>query len=114
MSSKKHSYIDTASLLLARLKAAITIEEIQVVLDKLEEMASEDKAIPASKTLYGLAYLMEDKPWYDFKRGFTAVQEAAEGDEPFCWFVLGSLYLNGKPELKKDPISAKYWSTSAA
>lgn len=114
MSSKKHSYTDTASLLLARLKVAVKTEEIQVVLDRLEEMASEDNAIPASKTLYGLAFLMEDKPWYDFKRGFTAVQKAAEGDEPFCWFVLGSLYLNGKPELKKDPISAKYWIEKAA
>ena len=27
---------------------------------------------------------------------------------------LGSLYLNGKPELPKDPISAKYWIDKAA
>ena len=85
-----------------------------MALDRLEEMATEDNAMPAAKTLYGLAYLMEDKPWYDFERGFEAVKDAAESEEPFCWFIVGSLYLNGKPELPKDPISAKYWIDKAA
>ena len=79
----------------------------------MEMMATEDNADPAAKTIYGLAYLMEDKPWYDFKRGFEAIKDAAESDEPFCWFILGSLYLNGKPELPKDPVSAKYWIDKA-
>ncbi len=70
----------------------------------MEETAQE---ISAAKTILGLAYLLEGKPWYDFKRGFEAIKEAAESEEPFCWFILGSLYLNGKPELPKDPISAK-------
>ena len=68
----------------------------------------------AAKTLYGLAYLIENKPWYDFQKGFTAVKEAAESDDPFSWFILGSLYLNGKPEIPKDPVLAKYWIEKAA
>jgi TPR repeat protein len=48
------------------------------------------------------------------ERKMISIKEAAESDEPFCWFILGSLYLNGKPELPKDPILAKYWITKAA
>ena len=109
-----HTYMETANLFLSRLSKAETTEEIQKALDGMENMAMEDNADPAAKTIYGLAYLMEDKPWYDFKRGFEAVKDAAEGNEPFCWFILGSIYLNGKPELPKDPVSAKYWIDKAA
>ena len=105
------SYMDTANLFLSRLAMAETTEEIQKALDGMEETAQE---IPAAKTILGLAYLLEGKPWYDFKRGFQAISEAAEGDEPFCWFILGSLYLNGRADIKKDPILAKYWIKKAA
>ena len=105
------SYMDSASLFLSRLAVAESTEEIQKALDGMEETA---KTIPAAKTILGLAYLLEGKPWYDFKRGFQAISEAAEGDEPFCWFILGSLYLNGRADIKKDPILAKYWIKKAA
>ena len=105
------SYMDSASLFLSRLAVAESTEEIQKALDGMEETA---KTIPAAKTILGLAYLLEEKPWYDFERGFQAITEAAESEEPFCWFILGSLYLNGKPELPKDPILAKYWIEKAA
>lgn len=105
------SYMDSANLFLAGLTMAGTTEK---ALNALEEMEKEAKETPAAKTILGLAYLLEGKPWYDFKRGFLALTEAAESDEPFCWFILGSLYLNGKPELPKDPILAKYWITKAA
>ena len=114
MSTIHHTYMETANLFLSRLSKAETTEEIQKALDGMAKMATEDNADPAAKTILGLAYLMEDKPWYDFKRGFEAVKDAAESDEPFCWFILGSLYLNGKPELPKDPVSAKYWIDKAA
>ena len=104
------SYMDSASLFLSRLAMAET-EEIQKALDGMEETAQE---IPAAKTILGMAYLLEGKPWYDFKRGFQAISEAAEGEEPFCWFILGSLYLNGRADIKKDPILAKYWIKKAA
>ena len=105
------SYMDSANLFLAGLAMAGTTEKVEKALD---EMETEAKETPAAKTILGLGYLMEDKPWYDFQKGFETIKEAAESDEPFCWFMLGSLYLNGKPELPKDPISAKYWIEKAA
>lgn len=105
------SYMDSANLFLAGLAMADTTEKVEKALDEMEKEAKET---PAAKTILGLGYLLEGKPWYDFKRGFQAITEAAESEEPFCWFILGSLYLNGKPELPKDPILAKYWITKAA
>ena len=109
--SSTPSYMDSANLFLAGLAMAGTTEK---ALKALDDMEKEAKEIPAAKTIFGLGYLLEGKPWYDFERGFLAVKDAAESEEPFCWFILGSLYLNGKPELPKDPISAKYWITKAA
>ncbi len=109
--SASPSYMDSANLFLAGLAMAETTEK---ALKALDDMEKEAKEIPAAKTILGLGYLLEGKPWYDFERGFQAIKEAAESDEPFCWFILGSLYLNGKPELPKDPILAKYWITKAA
>ena len=100
--------------LIQKLMAAQTKEEAQGVLDMVEGLAVQENSPAVAKTMYGLAYLIEDKPWYDFQRGFKAVKEAAESEEPFCWFILGSIYLNGKPNLPKDPIQAKYWIEKAA
>ena len=105
------SYMDSANLFLAGLTMAETTEK---ALKALDDMEKEAKEIPAAKTILGLAYLLEGKPWYDFKRGFQAISEAAEGEEPFCWFILGSLYLNDRADIKKDPILAKYWIKKAA
>ena len=109
--SSTPSYMDSANLFLAGLAMAETTEK---ALKALDDMEKEAKEIPAAKTILGLGYFLEGNPWYDFKRGFQAIKEAAESDEPFCWFILGSLYLNGKPELPKDPILAKYWISRAA
>ena len=100
--------------LLQKLMVAQTAEEAQGVLDMVEGLATQENSPAVAKTVYGLAYLIEDKPWYDFQKGFSAVKEAAESEEPFCWFILGSIYLNGKPNLPKDPIQAKYWIEKAA
>lgn len=107
-------YIELNKTLTTKLTLAQTTQEAQEVLEMVEGLARYDNSPASAKTMYGLAYLMDDKPWYDFKRGFEAVKEAAESDEPFCWFILGSLYLNGKPELPKDLVSAKYWIEKAA
>ncbi len=109
--SSTTSYMDAASRFLLRLAMASTTEEIQKALDGMEETAQE---IPAAKTILGLSYLLEGKPWYNFEKGFQAIEEAAESDEPFCWFILGSLYLNGRKNLEKSPILAKYWIQKAA
>ena len=60
---------------------------------------------------------MRDKPWYDFERGFSAIKEAAEtapDNEPFCWYILGTMYLNGRKDIPRDPIQGKYWIDKAA
>lgn len=100
--------------IIKQLRLAQTTEEAQEFLDMLKNLATHENAPLVAKTIYGLAYLMEDKPWYSFELGFETVKDAANGDEPFCWFILGSLYLNGKPGLPKDPVSAKYWLNKAA
>ena len=107
---------ELAAIITKRLQSADSTEEVQNELSMLEGLATNKNAPAAAKTIYGLAYLMEDKPRYDFKKGFDAVKEgadAAQENESFCWFILGSLYLNGKPDLPKDIISAKYWIKKA-
>lgn len=100
--------------LIQKLRAAQTVEDAQGALDMMKSLASQENSPAEAKTIYGLAYLIEDKPWYDLQRGFSAVKEAAESDTPFCWFILGSLYLYGKPGLPKDPVLAKHWIEMAA
>ena len=107
-------YTELNQSIIKQLSIAQTTEDAQEFLDMMEGLATHEDAPLMAKTFYGLAYLMEGKPWYDFVRGFEAVKEAANGDEPFCWFILGSIYLNGKPDFQKDPISAKYWIGKAA
>ena len=107
-------FIELNKSLIQRLMSAQTTEDAEGALDMMESLASQKNSPAEAKTMYGLAYLIEDKPWYDFQKGFTAVKEAAESDKPFCWFILGSLYLDGKPDLPQDPVQAKYWITKAA
>ena len=107
---------ELAAIITKRLQSADSTEEVQNELSMLEGLATNRNAPATAKTIYGLAYLMEDKPWYDFKKGFETVKEgadAAQENESFCWFILGSLYLNGKPDLPKDIVSAKYWIKKA-
>ena len=83
----------------------------------LEGLATNPNCPNPIKTMCGLAYLMEDKEWYDVKKGMGIIKtaaESAEDREPFCWFVLGQLYLNGKKGLPKDTVSAKYWIDKSA
>ncbi len=107
-------YTELNKSILEQLNLAQTKEDAQEFLDMIEGLATHENAPLVANTMYGLAYLMENKPWYDLTRGFEAVKKAAEGDDPFCWFILGSLYLNGKPGMQKDLISAKYWLGKAA
>ena len=100
--------------ILEHLTLAQTTEEAQEYLNMLEGLAIHENAPSVAKAMYGLSYLMEGKPWYNFELGFKAVKEAADGNDPFCWYILGSLYLNGKPNLQRDLISAKYWLGRAA
>ena len=109
-------FTELTTLITQKLQAANSVEEVQQDLSMLESLATNKNAPAPAKTIYGLAYLMEDKPWYDFKKGFEWIKKGADDaqdNEPFCWFILGSLYLNGKPDLPKDIVSAKFWIKKA-
>ena len=100
-----------------RLSSAQSFEEVKGEFKMLEGLATNPNCPNPIKTMCGLAYLMEDKEWYDVKKGMGIIKtaaESAEDREPFCWFVLGQLYLNGKKGLPKDTVSAKYWIDKSA
>lgn len=110
-------FSELTSIITQRLMSANSVEEVKDELSMLEKMANNPNSPATAKTVFGLAYLMDDKPWYDLEKGFTAVKNAAEvakDNEPFCWFMLGSIYLNGKKDIPKDIISAKYWIEKSA
>ena len=104
-------------IIYGRLSSATSIDEVKKEFGMLEGLATNPNCPNPIKTMYGLAYLMEDKEWYDVKKGMSIIKmaaESAEDREPFCWFVLGQLYLNGKKGLPKDTVSAKYWIDKSA
>lgn len=104
-------------IIYGRLSSATSFDEVKKEFGMLEGLATNPNCPNPIKTMYGLAYLMEDKEWYDVKKGMNIVTDAAqsaEDREPFCWFVLGQLYLNGKKGLEQDPVSAKYWIDKSA
>lgn len=104
-------------MLLERLEAAETMSDVQDEFQMLEGLATTPNSPAAAKTIYGYAFLMDGKPWYDFEKGFEWVKKGADeaqDNEPYCWFSLGSLYLNGKPELPQDKVLAKHWIDRAA
>ena len=104
-------------IIFRRLSSATSISEVKEEFGMLEGLATNPNCPNPIKTMCGLAYLMEDKEWYDVKKGMGIIKMAAENAEdrePFCWFVLGQLYLNGKKGLPKDTVSAKYWIDKSA
>ena len=104
-------------IIYGRLSSATSFDEVKEEFKMLEGLATQPNSPNSMKTLWGIAYLMEDKEWYDVKKGMSIIKmaaESAEDREPFCWFVLGQLYLNGKKGLPKDTVSAKYWIDKSA
>lgn len=100
-----------------KLSSAQSIEEVKGELEMIDGLATHPNCPNKLKTLCGFAYMMEDKDWYDVEKGLGMIKTAAESAnerEPFCWYVLGSMYLKGSDGLEKDPISAKYWLEKSA
>lgn len=64
--------------------------------------------------MYGLAYLMDGKEWYDSKKGLAALRRAAESGEPFSQHQLGVVFYYGKKDIEVDMILAKYWISQSA
>ncbi len=104
--------------ILAALSAAQTMAEAKQPLEMLENLAGYD--LPQAKTMYGLALLMQDKPWYDTKKGLLWLKRGAdeaegnEHDASFCMFQYGIILLDGELGVTADPITGKYWIDKAA
>ena len=62
--------------ILSALSAAKSMAEAKEPLRMLENLAGYD--LPQAKTMYGLALLMQDKPWYDSKKGLLWLKKGAD------------------------------------
>ena len=84
----------------------------------LHEMAKYE--LPQAKTFYGLALLMEGKPWYDVEKGSKWLRkgaeeaEKAEHDASYSMYQYGLMLLDGLQGVRQDPVNGKYWMDKAA
>ncbi|MBR5735761.1 MAG: hypothetical protein IKX60_03075 [Bacteroidales bacterium] len=88
-----------------RLQKAQTISEAQQSLDVLREVGEHGDV--DALMLYGVALLMEEKPWYDAEKGKAALETAADADSPVAQYYLGMILLEGRRDIPADPITAK-------
>lgn len=101
-----------------QLVTAETMGEAKQGLDMLKEMAKYE--LPQAKTFYGLALLMEGKPWYDVEKGSMWLRkgaeeaEVAEHDASYSMYQYGLMLLDGLQGVRKDPVYGKYWMEKAA
>lgn len=103
--------------LIGKLTLAKTMEEAKEALSMLENLANFD--LPQAKTMYGLAMLMIDKPWYDMVKGERwlklGAEEAEKGEnDGFSMYQYGIVLLDGLHGVPRDPITGKYWIDKAA
>ena len=104
--------------IIAILNAATTMEQAKEGLEMMRGMAGYD--LPQAKTMYGLALIMEGKPWYDMKKGLEWMKKGAEEavthdhGASFCMYQLGLFLLDGLQGVPADPITGKYWIEKAA
>lgn len=101
--------------IISDLRAAESTGEVTTQLEMLEKFAS--YGMPQAVTFYGLAYMMDDKPWYDPEKGMDILKKAAEGDDTqsaFSKHELGKIYMCGRKGLAADPVSGKYWIGKSA
>lgn len=104
--------------IIATLSAAQTMSEAREALGMLENLAGYD--LPQAKTMYGLALLMQDKPWYDTKKGLLWLKKGAdeadgnEHDASFSMFQYGLVLVDGQMGVPADPVTGKYWIDKAA
>lgn len=104
--------------ILSALAAAKSTAEAKEPLRMLENLAGYD--LPQAKTMYGLALLMQDKPWYDSKKGLLWLKKGAEEadgndhDASFSMFQYGIILIDGQMGVSADPVTGKYWIDKAA
>ena len=111
-------YSDLNKRILAVLSKVKTMYDAKEALGMLENLAGYD--LPQAKTMYGLALLMQDKPWYDSKKGLLWLKKGAdeadgnEHDASFSMFQYGIILVDGQLGVPADPITGKYWIDKAA
>ena len=101
------------------LLSATTIDQAQDSLDMLKGLAGYD--LQEAKTMYGLALLMIDKPWYDFEQGLDWLRKGAKEAAARTVHVAadsmyqyGIILLDGQFGVPRDPVEGKYWIDKAA
>lgn len=87
-----------------RLKKAQTISEAKQSLQTLLELAEHGDV--DALMMFGLALLMEDKPWYEAESGRAALEKAADSESPVAQYYLGMILLEGRRGISADPITA--------
>ncbi|MGI6313406.1 MAG: hypothetical protein ACOXZI_03655 [Candidatus Cryptobacteroides sp.] len=111
-------YMKLNKMISNQLVAAETVGEARQGLEMLREMAKYE--LPQAKTFYGLALLMEGKPWYDVEKGSMWLRkgaeeaEVAEHDASYSMYQYGLMLLDGLQGVRKDPVYGKYWMEKAA
>ena len=111
-------YSDLNKRILAVLSKATTMNDAKAAMGMLENLAGYD--LPQAKTMYGLALLMQDKPWYDTKKGLLWLKKGAdeadgnEHDASFSMFQYGLVLVDGQMGVPADPVTGKYWIDKAA
>ena len=111
-------YSDLNKRILAVLSKAKTMNDAKEALGMLENLTGYD--LPQAKTMYGLALLMQDKPWYDTTKGLLWLKKGAdeadgnEHDASFSMFQYGLVLVDGQMGVPADPVTGKYWIDKAA
>lgn len=112
-------YNDLNKKIASVLLSATTLAEAEDGLRMLEGLAGYD--LPEAKTMYGLALLMVDKPWYDLKKGLEWLRKGAEEAAARTQHVAadsmyqyGIILLDGQFGVPRDPVEGKYWIDTAA
>lgn len=105
--------------LIGKLTLAKTMEEAKEALSMLENLANFD--LPQAKTLYGMMFLMNGKPWYDITKALYWLKKGAEEADGLkehyaaeSMYQYGMILLDGLHGVPRDPITGKYWIDKAA
>ena len=87
-------------------------KEFQDMLDLLSSTVNDEKTPtenPMIYWLYGMVFMLEDKPWYDYEGVFRVLQRRAEQDDAECQFLLGNFLKRGGKGFKADPVTGEDW-----
>ena len=110
---------DLNKMIVSVLLSATTVAQAEEGLGMLEGLAGYD--LPEAKTMYGLALLLADKPWYDLEKGLEWLRKGAEEAATRTEHVAadsmsqyGISLLDGQFGVPRDPVDGKYWIDKAA